>query len=192
MCSARPLDMSLYHTIGKLGPRVVDKPTLFKWGFNLSPMYRRSTARIVDVSDDLHRVSLRLPISYKNKNYVGAIFGGSLFSAVDPIPMVQLINILDNRYIVWDRSAEVVFRAPARQDVVAESAFTADEIRQTVEAVEANGETDITRTLRLTDASGETTFCVVTKTLYVATKAHHRAKRERRAEARRQATASAG
>ena len=83
--------MSIYKTIGTIGTKFIGRATLFKYGFNLSPMYRRSTGRIVTVSPDLLRVQIKLPISYKNKNYVNSIFGGSLFSAVDPIPMVQLV-----------------------------------------------------------------------------------------------------
>ncbi|MEL6988648.1 MAG: DUF4442 domain-containing protein, partial [Bacteroidota bacterium] len=64
------------------------------YGFNLSPMYRRSVGKIVHVSDDLLKVEIKLPLNYKNRNYVNSIFGGSMFSAVDPIPMVQLINLI--------------------------------------------------------------------------------------------------
>lgn len=67
-------------------------------------MYRRSNARIQSVSPDLLHIKIRLPLNYKNRNYVGTIFGGSLFAAVDPIPMIQLINLLDESFIVWDKS----------------------------------------------------------------------------------------
>jgi hypothetical protein len=93
--------MSLYQKIGIIGPKYIRKHKLFKFGFNYFPMYRRSTAKIIYVSEDLHTVKIKLPISYKNKNYIGSIFGGSMFSSVDPIPMVQLISLLDNKYVVW-------------------------------------------------------------------------------------------
>ena len=54
--------------------------TLFKHGFNLSPMYRRSVGKLVFVSKDLYTVEVQIPLNYKNRNYVGAIFGGSMFS----------------------------------------------------------------------------------------------------------------
>ena len=63
-------------------------------------MYRRSTGRITSVSDDLFMVKVKIPISYKNKNYVGAIFGGSMQAATDPIYMIQLLNILGDDYVV--------------------------------------------------------------------------------------------
>ncbi|MEL6124285.1 MAG: DUF4442 domain-containing protein, partial [Bacteroidota bacterium] len=107
--------MSLYRRLGELGSKYISKNKLFKYGFNLSPMYRRSTGRVTHVSPDLHEVRVRLPISYKNRNYANSIFGGSMFSAVDPFPMVQLLNILDNEYVVWDRSAKISFKKPAKE-----------------------------------------------------------------------------
>ncbi|WP_221406657.1 DUF4442 domain-containing protein [Ekhidna lutea] len=86
---------------------------LFKWFFNKSPMYRRTTGRITSVTKDLSRIEVKIPLSYKNKNYVGTIFGGSLFSATDPIYMVQLIQLLGREYVVWDKSSMVKFKRPA-------------------------------------------------------------------------------
>ena len=83
--------MSLYKKIGEIGSKYIGKNKMFKYGFNFSPMYRRSTGRITTVSKDLMNIQIKLPISYKNRNYVNSIFGGSLFSSVDPIPMVQLM-----------------------------------------------------------------------------------------------------
>ena len=83
----------MYQQLSKIARKFMKESTMFKVGFNLSPMYRRSTARIISVSDDLHTVKIRIPLSYKNRNYVGSIFGGSLFETFDPIPMIQLMYI---------------------------------------------------------------------------------------------------
>ena len=68
-------------------------------------MYRRSTGKVIKVSEDLLFVKIKIPISYKNRNFVGSIFGGSLFSATDPLFMIQLMNILGDNYVVWDKDA---------------------------------------------------------------------------------------
>ena len=99
--------MSFYQKLTAVGTKFISKHKLFKHGFNLSPMYRRSTARIVEVSEDLKQIRSKLPISYKNRNYVNSIFGGSMFAAVDPIPMVQLMNLLGDGYVVWDKAAQI-------------------------------------------------------------------------------------
>lgn len=172
--------MSFYQSLAKYGAKYVGEARLFKYGFNLSPMYRRSTARIQTVSDDLLQVSVKLPLSYKNMNYVGTIFGGSMFSALDPIPMVQLINLIGDDFVVWDKSAQIIFKRPAREHLYAKFSYTTEELEKIKARVATEKEIDIVKVTRLTDKSGTTTFCEVHKTIYVADKAHYRAKRKAR------------
>ena len=106
-----------------------DSP-IFKHGFNISPSYRRTAGRIKYVSDDLLTVKIEIPISLKNKNYVGSIFGGSLFSATDPILMTQLMGVLGENFIVWDKKATIKFKRPAYEKVFADFIFTNEEIDQ--------------------------------------------------------------
>lgn len=153
--------------------------TMFKVGFNLSPMYRRSTARIILVTDDLHTVKIRIPLSYKNRNYVGSIFGGSLFAAVDPIPMIQLMYILKEDYIVWDKSAHIQFKRPAREAMYASFEFTRDEIENIIQKVKENKEIEHPKTTYITNKTGDITFCEVTKTIYIADKVFFKNKRKK-------------
>ncbi len=174
--------MSLYQNLAKLGPRFIGKAKIFKYGFNFSPMYKRSTAKITSVSDDLLNIKIKIPISYKNKNYVGSIFGGSMFSAVDPIPMVQLIIILDNKYIVWDKSAEIFFKIPAKENIYAKFMYSETEIDEIKRQVNKNGEMLITKDTKLTNFDETKIFCEVKKTMYIATKAHYKEKLRKRNE----------
>lgn len=176
--------MSIYQTMARYGPRFFKQSTLLKHGLNWSPMYRRTTGRVVSISDDLLRVVVEVPVSYRNSNYVGATFGGSLFSAVDPMPMVQLINLLDSEYIVWDKSAAIRFRIPAYEDLIAESVYTVHEVQSIRERVEQLGELEWVKTTQYTNRDKSKVFCEVDKTLYVATKSHYKAKRARRAQQR--------
>ncbi|WP_394129133.1 DUF4442 domain-containing protein [Shewanella maritima] len=174
--------MTIYQQVAKVGPKIFGRDTLFKYGFNWLPMYRRSTGRITKVSKDLHKVEMRLPISYRNRNYVGSIFGGSMFSAVDPIPMVQLINILDNQYIVWDKSAEIAFKAPAREELYADFVYTDSELQDIIERVESEKEINIIKLTQLTNKDKSKVYCEVSKTIYISTKQHYKLKRQQRAE----------
>ncbi len=169
--------MGFYQTLTKIGTKVISKHTLFKHAFNLSPMYRRSTAKIVEVSKDLLNIEVKLPISYKNKNYVGTIFGGSMFSAVDPIYMVQLINLLGDDYVVWDKSAQINFKRPANQDLYTRFIFTTEELEQIKAEVKAKNEIELIKTSELTDKNQSKVFCEVHKTIYVADKGFYKAKR---------------
>lgn len=155
------------------------KHNLFKVFFNLSPMYRRSTGKITSVTPDLSRIEIRIPLSYKNKNYVGTIFGGSLFSATDPIYMVQLIQLLGGTYVVWDKSSIVRFKRPANSDAFAVFEFTPAELEDLKQQVAAKKEIDIVKTVHLTNKEGKL-FCEIEKTVYVADKAYYKEKRKQK------------
>ena len=171
--------MSIYKKIAEIGTKYIRKDKLFKYGFNLSPMYRRSTARIIRVSKDLLSVQIKLPISYKNKNYVNSIFGGSLFSAVDPIPMVQLINLIGNGYVVWDKSAKIYFRKPAKENLFAEFVFTNVEIDEIKNRVKTENEIEIVKSTSLTNKEETIVYCEVKKTIYIAKKSFYNKKKEK-------------
>lgn len=172
--------MSLYQKLAEVGERFISKHQLFKYGFNLSPMYRRSTARIVEISEDLMFVKIKLPISYKNRNYVNSIFGGSMFSAVDPIPMVQLMNLLDKDYVVWDKAANIRFRKPAKENLYAEFKYTDEELEAIKSGVLEHNEIEIEKTTQLTNKEGSLVFCEVKKTIYIARKDFYKQKRNKR------------
>ncbi|WP_396199493.1 DUF4442 domain-containing protein [Flavobacterium sp.] len=152
------------------------KATLFKVGFNLSPMYKRSCGKIIFASEDLHIVKIKIPLSYKNKNYVGSIFGGSLFAATDPIYMIQLMQILGKDYVVWDKKTDIKFKRPAYEHAFATFEFTTTEINEILQKVKDEKEMDYTKTLHITDKKG-TVFAELDKTLYIATKVYYKEKR---------------
>ena len=170
--------MSLYQKIAEIGTKFFKKKTLFKYGFNLSPMYRRSTGRITYVSDDLLDVKIKLPLTYKNRNYVNSIFGGSMFSAVDPIPMVQLINLLGDDYVVWDKSAEIFFKRPAKTHLYANFNYSEEELADIKQRVSQENEIEILKTTLLKDDHSEKVYCEVKKVIYVASKSYYKEKRK--------------
>ena len=172
----------MYQNVARLGQRFFSRAFLFKYGFNFSPMYRRSCSRVVDVTKDLKAIRIRLKYSYKNKNYVGSIFGGSLFSAVDPFPMVQLINIIDRDYVIWDKAAQIRFRRPAFEDLYADFTYTDVELKEIRKRVQQEKEIEIIKSTSLRNKSGDTVFCTVDKTLYIADKQYFKTKRKKRSQ----------
>jgi hypothetical protein len=150
---------------------------LFKYGFNISPMYRRTTGRITFVADDLLQIDVKIPISIKNKNYVGSIFGGSLYAATDPIFMIQLIHILGDNYVVWDKASTVQYKRPAYSNAFATFRFTSEEIAQIKSEVTLKKELEIVKNINITDING-TVYTELTKTLYIADKDFYREKKK--------------
>lgn len=167
-----------YRRISNLLNRYLKERVVFKYGFNISPMYRRSTGRILEVSSDLLKVRVKIQKSYKNKNYVGSIFGGSLFSATDPVFMIQLMQILGNDFVVWDKEATIKFKRPAVEDAYVDFVFMETEILQIKEMVEKEKEIDIIKDIKITNKDTSVVFAEVSKTIYIADKTHYKNKRK--------------
>ena len=169
----------MYQTATKFLTHFFKPATIYKYGFNWSPMYRRTTAKLIEVSDDLHYVKIRLKLNWKNRNYVGSIFGGSMLSATDPIYMVQLIQILGSDYVVWDKSVDARYRKPAKSTIYGEFLFKKEEIESLKRTVNEKGETDIIKTMDLID-SDKNIIATFNKTLYVADKTFYKEKVKKR------------
>ncbi|PKH51637.1 DUF4442 domain-containing protein [Tenacibaculum sp. Bg11-29] len=170
----------MYAAISKVLNKFLKQHVIFKYGFNISPMYRRSTGKIIKVSDDLLNVKVKISISYKNKNYVGSIFGGSLFSATDPIFMIQLMNVLGNDYVVWDKSASIKFKRPAKENSYVDFIFTKDEIQKIKERVVREKEIDLIKNIKITNKEASTVYAEVSKTIYIADKIYYKDKRKKK------------
>ena len=165
----------MYQKAFKILNKIFSPDLLFRYGFNFSPMYRRSVGKITEVSKDLYDVKVEIPLSYKNRNYAGSIFGGSLFAATDPIYMIQLIYILGEDYVVWDKAATIRYKRPARQKAYAQFLFSQQEIESIKQEIITKQEMDITKQLNLIGANGDV-FAELDKTIYIASKKYYKEK----------------
>lgn len=151
-------------------PRQTLRSRLVRVGFNLFPAYRGTGARITFIAGDWSEVRVRVPLSWRTRNYVGTIFGGSMYGAVDPIYMIMLIKRLGPAYIVWDREATIRFRRPGRSTLQARFVVGDDELAAIRAAVPAAGDrTERRYTVELVDADGEV-HATVEKVLYIRRK----------------------
>jgi acyl-coenzyme A thioesterase PaaI-like protein len=92
---------------------------LRRWGFNFFPAYRGTGARITYIAADWREIRIKLPLSWRTRNYVGTIYGGSMYAAVDPITMIMLIKLLGPGYVVWDKAASIRFKKPGKTTLYA-------------------------------------------------------------------------
>jgi len=106
----------------------VTKNKVIRYLFNYAPVYRRTGGRITYISNDWHEVHVKLPLNWTTRNYVGTLFGGSIYGAIDPIYMIMLIQILGKDYIVWDKSALIKFKKPGKETLYAYLKIDRDEI----------------------------------------------------------------
>jgi acyl-coenzyme A thioesterase PaaI-like protein len=140
-----------------------------RWGFNWFPAYRGTGARITYIARDWREIRLRLPLSLRTRNYVGTIFGGSMYGAVDPIYMVMLIRTLGGGYVVWDKAASIRFRRPGRTTLYARFTLDDEELDAIRDALRAQPTTDRVYTVELVDADG-VVHASVEKTIHIRRK----------------------
>ena len=155
----------------------------FRQFMNWYPMYFGTGGKILFWSGDSREVQLRLRRNVWTYNYVGTIFGGSLFAAADPFYMLMLLRILGNQYVVWDKSASIRFRKPGRQTLYARYELTDEQLDAIRQDVAANGQAERTFTLQWMDANG-VVHAEIERLCYIADKQFYEQKKGDRQQSR--------
>jgi hypothetical protein len=90
------------------------------------PPYLGAGIKVDSISDDWKKMVVSMKLRWYNRNAVGTHFGGSLSSMVDPHYMLMLLNILGEKYVVWDISNCIEFVKASKLPVKAEFILTDD------------------------------------------------------------------
>src|SRR5579864_9501886 len=136
---------------------------------NWYPPFLGAGVRVKEISPDLRTIEVHMPLTFWNKNYVGAHFGGSLYTMCDPFFMLILINNLGPDYIVWDKAATIRFKKPGTGTVKAVFHVPQERIAEIRAQADAQGKIEPTFQTVVTDADGNT-IAEVDKLLYVRRK----------------------
>ncbi len=145
------------------------KSRTFRWGFNFFPAYRGTGGRLIYVADDYHEIRIKLPLNWRTKNYVGTIYGGSIYASIDPIYMLMLIKILGPDYVVWDKAAKIRFRKPGKDTLYADFTLSQEEISEIKRLAEDAKSVDRIYNVELKGRDG-VVHAQIEKTLYIAKK----------------------
>ena len=140
-----------------------------RWKFNLFPAYRGTGARVTYIADDYREMRIKIPLSWRTRNYVGTIYGGSMYGGIDPIYMLMLIKTLGREYVVWDKAAKIRFKRPGKTVLFADFLLTEEELTEIKTRLETEKSLDRVYNVELKDAAGKT-HCLIEKTLYIAKK----------------------
>lgn len=142
---------------------------LLRWRFNFFPALRGTGARITYIADDFRQVHIKLPLNRRTRNYVGTIYGGSMYAAVDPFYMVMLIRNLGPGYVVWDKAATIRFKKPGRSTLYARFQLTEEDLSSIRADLAGRQALERTYQVELTDGEG-TVHAVVEKVIHIARK----------------------
>ena len=127
---------------------------MLRIGFNIHPAYRGTGGRVTYISSDFREITVRVPLSRRTRNYVGTIFGGSMFGAVDPMYMIMLMKNLGSGYVVWDKSASIRFRRPGRSALTAKFTLDQSELDEIRSALAESSATERVYEIDLVDVEG--------------------------------------
>lgn len=153
------------------------KHKLFRILFNWFPSYRRCGGRVCFISDDMHEFHISVELGITTRNYVGSVFGGSLYAAIDPIYMFQLIKILGNDYVVWDKSATIKFIRPVKTTVYAKFELSKDLIGDIKAQVLEHGKYIIELPVELKDKD-DIVYFTASKQIYIASKEYYKTRKK--------------
>lgn len=145
------------------------KSRIFRWGFNFFPAFRGTGGKVTYIAEDWREIRVKLPLSWRTRNYVGTIYGGSIYGAVDPIYMLMLMHILGPGYVVWDKAAKIRFKKPGRDTLYVEFHLSDEEIEEIRHRAEIEKSIDREYLLELKDKNG-VVHAFIEKTLYISKK----------------------
>jgi acyl-coenzyme A thioesterase PaaI-like protein len=142
---------------------------LDRYKFNFFPAYRGTGARVLYIADDYREMRVKIPLNWRTRNYVGTIYGGSMYAGIDPIYMLMLIKTLGSEYVVWDKAATIRFKRPGKETLFAEFLLTQEELDEIKVILQSKKSVDRVYNVQLKDKKGKV-HCIIEKTLYIAKK----------------------
>jgi acyl-coenzyme A thioesterase PaaI-like protein len=144
----------IHQSNSRLQSFAIKHPRLFRIVLNFYPPFRGTGAWVTFIADDWSEMRIRIPLSWRTRNYVGTIFGGSLYAGMDPHFMFMLIHRLGPGYLVWDKAASIRFRRPGRGQLRAVCRMPDAEVAEVRRILETQEKVDRTYTVDLVAKDG--------------------------------------
>ena len=141
------------------------KTHVLRWLYNLWPCYWGTGVRIKYLARDFREMRIEVPLNWRTRNYVGTVFGGSIYGAVDPPYMLMLIKNLGPGYEVWDKTATIHFKKPGRSTLRARFMLDEKEL-QRIGELALQGPIDRVYSIDLTNDEG-VVCATVEKTVHI-------------------------
>jgi hypothetical protein len=149
-----------------------------KWmriGFNFWPCIWCTGGKVEFISGDFQELHVSLKLNLRTLNKVGTVYGGSIYSSVDPYFMLMFWKILGNDFVVWDKAASVKFVRPLTGKAKCRFLISDELIKDVKHHVEMRGEYTFDLPLHYEDEQGKV-YAVFAKSIYAANKDFYKKK----------------
>ena len=133
-------------------------PRKVRWMLNLYPPFLFQRVRLATVSPDFRSALVEVRRSLFNRNLHGTTFGGSIYSAADPIAAVlywQIFAHAGERVESWLAGARVAFRKPAASHLRMRFEISEDDLSAVRAALAREGRARRVHRVEAVDREGE-------------------------------------
>ena len=151
------------------------KSRTMRWGYNFWPCIWCTGSKVQFIAADYREMHIGLQLNIRTRNRVGTVFGGSIYSSVDPYYMLMFMQILGKDYVVWDKAASVKFVRPIIDRVKCRFLIPDELVEEVKQKVAGGGEYTFDLPLKYEDENG-VVYAVFTKTIYAASKEFYKSK----------------
>jgi len=135
------------------------------------PPFWGAGIKVARFSKDYQCIEVQMKLRFWNENYVGTHFGGSLYAMTDPFYMLILVIALGKDYIVWDKSAIIRYKKPAKGTVYCKFEISPEQIESLRKTLEMEKKVEPEFTIPIIDEEGSV-VAEVQKVLYVSKREH--------------------
>lgn len=125
-----------------------------RWLFNYWPCIWCSGGKLQFISGDFQELHVSIQLNMRNRNRVATVFGGSIYSSIDPYFMLMLMEILGKDYVVWDKAASVKFVRPIIERVKCRFLISEETVKEIKQQIEMKGEYTFDLPLHYEDEAG--------------------------------------
>ncbi|HLS96351.1 MAG TPA: YiiD C-terminal domain-containing protein [Sphingobacterium sp.] len=133
-------------------------PKALKWVLRFYPPFFFQRIWVQKVHADFRQIDIVIRKSLLNMNINRTIFGGTIFSAVDPIHTLLLDQLLRRagigKTVTWLKSAKIEYLKPATRHLSFSVRLHDDEVRETLDEVKNKGKVIKTFDIHILDRDG--------------------------------------
>lgn len=146
-----------------------------RWAFNFWPCIWCTGSKVEFIAADFKELHVSIKLNIRTRNRVGTVYGGSIYSSVDPYFMLMFMEILGKNYVVWDKGASMKFVRPIVDKVKCRFLITDELVAEVKQKIAENGEYAFDLPLKYEDENG-TVYATFTKSVYAAGKDFYKKK----------------
>lgn len=157
-----------------------NRTKMMRWAFNFWPCIWCTGSRVTFIAGDFRELHVQLRLNIRTRNRVGTVFGGSIYSSVDPYYMLLLMEVLGKNYVVWDNAASIKFVRPITGTVKCKFEIKEETVNEIKRQIDDRGEFTFELPLVYVDGKDKV-FAAFSKTIYVADKLFYKNKLANRA-----------